>query len=357
MNYYPHHIGDYMRDTAHLTMLEDCAYRRLMDVYYAREKPLPADEKAVWRLVRAHSKKERQAVSTVLREFFELCEDDCWHQSRCDAVLSKAREEAEETQAGHDHKNERQQRHRQRRKEMFEALRQYGVTPAFDTKTSELETLLLRHRDAPVTSPETDLRRNGDALETAIHKPITNNQNQIDDTAATPPPVTRGREETPPPVTSAVTTVTDARAISLPASTGKPPDDAPEIPDAASSRAVQIAVLLRRNGSDFRTAANDRNIIAWAEQGVSDTQILTALETAKQRRIQTGSQQPIGTAYLAPIVAQACNPQVQRSPPMYGRYAEDARQMAELVAQANATLAGLSTRELDMGVLHANFES
>lgn len=42
MNFYEHHLGDYMRDTAHLSMIEDAAYRRLLDAYYIREAPLPA---------------------------------------------------------------------------------------------------------------------------------------------------------------------------------------------------------------------------------------------------------------------------------------------------------------------------
>ena len=46
VNYYPHHIGDYSKDTSHLTMLEDAAYRRMLDVYYATEKPLPLDQPA-----------------------------------------------------------------------------------------------------------------------------------------------------------------------------------------------------------------------------------------------------------------------------------------------------------------------
>ncbi len=53
MNYYSHHIGDYTTDTAHLSLLEDGAYRRLMDRYYTTEAPLPVDEPALFRVVRA----------------------------------------------------------------------------------------------------------------------------------------------------------------------------------------------------------------------------------------------------------------------------------------------------------------
>ena len=51
MNYYEHHIGDYAEATAHLTFVEDAAYSRLIRKYYAAEKPMPADLKAVQRLV------------------------------------------------------------------------------------------------------------------------------------------------------------------------------------------------------------------------------------------------------------------------------------------------------------------
>lgn len=94
MNYYRHHIGDYLRDTAYLSMLEDAAYRRLLDVYYMREAPLPADTKAVARIVRARANDEISAVETVLAEFFTLM-DDGWHQKRADAEIVLAHERAD----------------------------------------------------------------------------------------------------------------------------------------------------------------------------------------------------------------------------------------------------------------------
>lgn len=90
MNFYPHHIGDYLTATAHLTWLEDCAYRRLLDVYYSRELLLPAEVAQACRLVRAVSKDERKAVETVLTEFFALTGSG-WHHSRCEAEIEKAK--------------------------------------------------------------------------------------------------------------------------------------------------------------------------------------------------------------------------------------------------------------------------
>jgi uncharacterized protein YdaU (DUF1376 family) len=93
LNYYPRHIGDWMRDTAHLSEIEECIYSRLIDTYYSREKPLPADEAQCCRLVRASSKQAKAAVQCVLREFFAL-EADGWHQKRCDEELARHAEKS-----------------------------------------------------------------------------------------------------------------------------------------------------------------------------------------------------------------------------------------------------------------------
>ena len=89
MNFYEHHLGDYMRCAAHLSMLEHGAYRRLLDVYYSTECPIP-DAQAE-RLVCARSQDERDAVRVVLSEFFTL-EDGAWRHSRCDEEIERYRE-------------------------------------------------------------------------------------------------------------------------------------------------------------------------------------------------------------------------------------------------------------------------
>ena len=72
-------------------MIEDAAYRRLLDVYYTRETPIPFDVRQACRLVRAQSKDERQAVEDVLREFFTETPEG-WRHGRCDAEIAKANE-------------------------------------------------------------------------------------------------------------------------------------------------------------------------------------------------------------------------------------------------------------------------
>lgn len=98
MNYYEHHLGDYMRDTAHLSMLEDAAYRRLIDAYYVREKALPTEPRECWKLARATSKQERDAVDYVLKEFFELLEDG-YHQRRCDEEIARFQDKQRKARA------------------------------------------------------------------------------------------------------------------------------------------------------------------------------------------------------------------------------------------------------------------
>lgn len=85
MNYYERHIGDYLKDTAHLSLLEHGVYSRLLDAYYSRELPIPQDQS--YRLVGAKARDERAAVDAVLNEFFQLVEG-VWFQKRCDEVIT-----------------------------------------------------------------------------------------------------------------------------------------------------------------------------------------------------------------------------------------------------------------------------
>ena len=86
MNYYPFHLGDYAAHTGHLEPMEDLAYRRLLDQYYLREGPLPADTETTAKLVRMRSFKAD--VESVLNEFFTLTADG-WTHGRCTQEIEK----------------------------------------------------------------------------------------------------------------------------------------------------------------------------------------------------------------------------------------------------------------------------
>ncbi len=94
MNYYERHLGDYMRDAGHLTIMEHGAYTVLLDRYYISEAPLPVEVSQVCRIVRASSRQEREVIELVLREFFDLA-DDGWHHKRCDAEIERYRKRVE----------------------------------------------------------------------------------------------------------------------------------------------------------------------------------------------------------------------------------------------------------------------
>lgn len=87
MNYYERHLGDYSKDTAHLTMIEHGAYGLLLDRYYGTEAGIPADQ--VHRIARARTKEEKAAVDVVLAEFFQLV-DGLWINKRAEEEIIKA---------------------------------------------------------------------------------------------------------------------------------------------------------------------------------------------------------------------------------------------------------------------------
>ena len=80
--------ADYRAKTAHLTYLQDAAYRRLLDAYYERRGPLPANPGALYRLTSAMTDEEREAVNIVANEFFTNG-DGLLKNTRCDAQIEK----------------------------------------------------------------------------------------------------------------------------------------------------------------------------------------------------------------------------------------------------------------------------
>lgn len=107
---------------------------------------------------------------------------------------------------------------------------------------------------------------------------------------AEPERVSSPHDETPPP------------------GENKPP--AEPAADAVTVRAVAMAVLLRQRGAGV--AAGDVRLRRWAERGVTDAALLTALETAEKRRATAGNVNPVNAGLLDSILEDA------RSPPSRG---------------------------------------
>ena len=86
MHYYNFHIGDYKSHTHHLSLMEDIAYRRLLDYYYLHEHPIK--QRDIARQI--GMKDQEQEVLTVLDEFFTNTESG-YINPRADDEISKYR--------------------------------------------------------------------------------------------------------------------------------------------------------------------------------------------------------------------------------------------------------------------------
>jgi uncharacterized protein YdaU (DUF1376 family) len=89
MHYYQFNIGDYASHTRHLNLLEDLAYRRLLDIYYLQERPLNVGVASVARQI--NMRDHEVEVKAVLEEFFELT-DEGWINRRADQEIAKYQE-------------------------------------------------------------------------------------------------------------------------------------------------------------------------------------------------------------------------------------------------------------------------
>jgi uncharacterized protein YdaU (DUF1376 family) len=88
--WYKFHLGDYITHTTHLSDAEDLAYRRLLDLYYMSEKPIPLDTDAVSRRIRL----DLDITESVLNEFFEKTPEG-YRNVRCDAEVEKYQQRVE----------------------------------------------------------------------------------------------------------------------------------------------------------------------------------------------------------------------------------------------------------------------
>lgn len=70
MNYYKYYSGDFMRDTAALSLVEVGAYQRLLNHYYATGS-LTSDLSSLFRICAAFTEEEQNAVKKVINLYFK----------------------------------------------------------------------------------------------------------------------------------------------------------------------------------------------------------------------------------------------------------------------------------------------
>lgn len=269
MNYYEHHIGDFAQATAHLSFVEDAAYSRLIRKYYAEEKPLPVDLRAVQRLVGARTKEERQAVDDVLQEFFTL-EPDGWHNKRCDEEIARYQE--------------KQQKARDSAKARWD-------------KRAKSDMRMHEKCDANASnesaSSDTEIGKNknnftGDALHQSYaqtqHKTTNVNKNNGGSNA------------------NAMRTQSEGNAHQTPDTRHQEKSSALLVDGEKGTARGAMAKELRASG--VNVTPSHPLLVEWVDRGVT---IALAQEAVLIARDRKPAPQPIAAAYLAPIIDELVN--------------------------------------------------
>lgn len=96
MNYFKFHIGDYASHTRYLTPMQDLAYRRLLDLYYLSEKPIPLDQPELFIGMNECS----TDVERVLNAFFVKTEKGWLNKRANDEIMEFHRTKKANSEAG-----------------------------------------------------------------------------------------------------------------------------------------------------------------------------------------------------------------------------------------------------------------
>lgn len=271
MNFYDKHIGDFIRDTVGLSMMEDGAYNRLLDQLYQTERALPLDKKEVYRMARATSAPERKAVDYVLTKFFQSSSEG-YMQKRAQAHIEEFWDRAPAEESKKENAKIRQQRSRDRRKALFDQLRDLGVTPEFNASMRTLEAALSRvtKRDASQSGHVTVTR--------------DNTLTQTPDTTSQSPELKTGHDDAEDSSQESV--------AKLPPTGASSPEGKPETREAVITSILLDAGIRKVTASDAK---------AWAQDPrVTDQLLAVAIASAKR----TKGEKPIWIAYLQPIVTE-----------------------------------------------------
>jgi uncharacterized protein YdaU (DUF1376 family) len=321
MNYYEHHLGDYARDTSHLSLLEHGVYRVLLDWYYANETGIPEDK--AYRYAHARTDEERAAVDSVLSEFFELertctepvrsthtvqnrtgdveaSSETCgvWINRRAEEEIARYRKG--NTERGERAKNEKERlrRYREERAKLFAELRLLGITPKWNMPFVELKERLQREQGRVCTEPVRSTH--------AVQWPYKTSTYDVCTAPATAPQT---------PVTSSLLPFSESSVYGsrLPPYPPKTAENATfskdENPETAA-RKDRLCRKLRGMGIDAGI-----RLAAWAEilPNFSDAEIESAAEKALERKNGTR----LHLNYLLPILRDRSPPKKNAEAPWW----------------------------------------
>jgi len=83
------YVGDYQRDTKHLSCCEHGIYLQLLMHCWSTKSPLPVEDRKLKSICNARSQEEVDALHQVLEEFF-IKKEDGWHNPRLSKEIDKA---------------------------------------------------------------------------------------------------------------------------------------------------------------------------------------------------------------------------------------------------------------------------
>jgi uncharacterized protein YdaU (DUF1376 family) len=89
----PLYWGDYHKDTGHLNGTQHGFYMLLIGHYWTTGKPLPNDDRQLWRIVRADSIKHWKRERPIIEPFFTLdAAEGVWHHARIEREIDASLE-------------------------------------------------------------------------------------------------------------------------------------------------------------------------------------------------------------------------------------------------------------------------
>ena len=94
MQYYKHHVGDFIKDTSNLDDHQSMTYLRMLWKYYLDETPLSGSDEDIAFTVRSDEK----TVRTLLKHFF-LSRDGAWIHIRCEKEIKVFYDKSEKARA------------------------------------------------------------------------------------------------------------------------------------------------------------------------------------------------------------------------------------------------------------------
>lgn len=116
-------------------------------------------------------------------------------------------------------------------------------------------------------------------------------------------------------------------------------DPTPPLAGAVHLRAVELTALGRQRGCAYQ--ASDPRVREWAERGITDAQLLTAIDRAQERRHAAASAQPINSGFIETMLADVMagsSSGVRNGPSTrFSPHAANARLLRELEAGVAAT--------------------